>query len=190
MDRGVAKRLNRRGPRPAARRPTVQRGAVLFLGLALLLAITAGALSAAQTTSLELRMARNGHDAVLAFNAADAALAEAEAWIEAGGAATDARVHPPGPGYGAMPAWRDPDAWITHGQGAGTHLSGVVVAPRYLVEWMATHPTDTPSPGAVEVFRVTAEGVGSSSAILVRLQATYARARGVTTRLAWVELPS
>ena len=78
MDGGVAERLTGPGPVVGPVSRTGQDGTVLFLGLALLLAITAAALSAAQTTSLELRMSRNSHDAALAFHAADAALAEAE----------------------------------------------------------------------------------------------------------------
>ena len=43
--------------------PRQQRGIVLFVSLALLTVLTVGALAAAQTTTLELRMARNQHDA-------------------------------------------------------------------------------------------------------------------------------
>lgn len=191
MDGGVAKRLTRRGVFPGAGTRRFQRGAVLFLGLALLMAITAGALSAAQTTSLELRMSRNSHDAALAFHAADAALAEAGAWIAGGGDATDARVYPQGTPYGTVPAWQDQAAWDTHGQIAATSVAGVADAPRFLIEWVTTYDTGTPTtPGPlVDVFRVTSTGTGSSSATVVRLQSTFARTRdSATSRLSWVEL--
>ena len=194
MDGGVAKRLIGRGAWRHEQPRTRQRGAVLFLGLALLMAITAAALSAAQTTSLELRMSRNSHDAALAFHAADAALREAEAWLEADGDATDARVHPGGTGYGSPPAWRDPAVWAAHGRAAGTRLPGVVEAPRSLIEWITTHEdTALPPPRPlVDVFRVTARGIGSSPATVVRLQSTYARTRDADEagRLSWVELES
>ena len=193
MDRGVAKRLTRRGVFPGVRARGLQGGGVLFLGLALLLAITAGALSAAQTTSLELRMSRNSQDAALAFQAADAVLAQAEAWLEAGGGATDQRVQPRGTRDGAAPAWRDQAVWTRYGQDSGTHFPGVVDIPRFLIEWVTTYDAGTPTtPGSlVDVFRVTAIGVGSSPATVVRLQGTYARTRGAgTSRLSWVELES
>ena len=182
MDRGVAKRLTGRGP-------AVQRGAVLFLGLALLLAITAGALSAAQTTSLELRMSLNSYDAALALRAADAALGEAEAWLGTDGDLADARVYAGGTRYTEKVAWRDRTVWTAHGQTAVTPLPGVVEAPRFLIEWITTYES---VPGTlVDVFRVTATGVGSTQAVVVRLQATYARTHdGATRRLGWVELES
>ncbi|MCY3620850.1 MAG: hypothetical protein OXH68_03960 [Gammaproteobacteria bacterium] len=182
MDRGIAKRLIVPGP-------PVQRGAVLFLGLALLLAITAGALSAAQTTSLELRMSRNSLEAALAFRAADAALAEAEAWLRTVGDPADVRVYAGGVRYGEIVAWRDRTVWTAHGQTAVTPLPGVVEAPRFLIEWITTYES---VPGTlVDVFRVTATGVGSTQAVVVRLQATYARTHdGATRRLGWVELES
>ena len=196
MDRGVAKRLMRHGLLRGVRMPTAQGGAVLFLGLALLLAIMAGALSAAQTTSLELRMSRNSRDAALAFQAADAALAEAEAWLAAGGDATDPRVYPRRTRYGMAQAWRDQAAWASHGRTAATPLPGVFEAPRFLIELVTTYDTGigTPTGTLVDVFRVTATGVGSRPGTVARLQSTFARMRGastgVTTRLSWVELES
>lgn len=179
MDRGVAKRLTGRGPRG-------QRGAVLFLGLALLLAVTAGALSAAQTTSLELRMSRNSHEAALALRAADAALAEAEAWLGAAGDPADPRVYAGGARYGETVAWRDQNVWTAHGHAAATPLAGVVDSPRLLIEKVTTY--ESPPGAFVDVFRVTVAGVGSHRASVVRLQATYARTRdGATRRLSWVE---
>ncbi|MDE0660629.1 MAG: pilus assembly protein [Gammaproteobacteria bacterium] len=194
MDSGVAKHVTRRGLFRCTCTRTAQGGAVLFLGLALLLAITAGALSAAQTTSLELLMSRSSHDAALAFHAADAALAEAEAWLGAGGDATDPQVYPRGRPYGMVSAWRDQTAWTTYGQTAATPLRGVFEAPRFLIEWVTTYDTgiDAPTGTLVDVFRVTATGVGSRPATVVRLQSTLARTRGApdaaVTRLSWVEL--
>ena len=190
MDRGVAKRLIWR-----ALPPSVQGGGVLFLGLALLLAITAGALSAAQTTSLELRMSRNSHDAALSLHAADAALAEAEAWLVAIGDPADARVYSGDRRYGDVAPWRDRTVWSAHGRSTGMRLPGVVEVPRHLIERVTTYqstPFGSPPGPLVDVFRVTATAVGSSRATVVRLQATYARTRddGRVRRLSWVELES
>ena len=198
MDGGFAKRLIGSG-RAAGVAPRVrQDGTVLFLGLALLLAITAGALSAAQTTTMELRMSRNSHDAALAFHAADAALAEAERWLDVNGDPTDRRVYGTGARYGELAPWRDESVWASHGQWLRSDLPGVAEAPRSLIERVTTYETDVEPPSGifVDVFRVTARGVGSWPTSVVQLQSTYARTRDgsradvPTGRLSWVELES
>ena len=151
-----------------------QRGMVLLVSLGLLLSLTLAAVSAAQTTVLELRMARNGRDAALAFHAAEAALSDAERAIMAGAVA----ALPPR-GYGETPRWQShpwPDS-----QSA------------YLVEAVAS--VGGPTPGDIGVFRVTARGRGPGVAV-AWLQTTYGRANGpgadprMTGRLSWVALPS
>ena len=126
-------------------RPHRQRGIVLLVSLALLTALAVGGLAAAQTTTLELRMARNQHDAALALHAAEVALSAAEAWLQA-------NADPAGPatlfaaggnglheavGYDQVAPWRDASAW------AGAQVLANVVPdasaqPRYLVEWLGT----------------------------------------------------
>jgi type IV pilus assembly protein PilX len=49
----------------------------LFISLVLLLLLTIIGVSAVQTTSLELRMARNDNDTLLAFQSAESALRDA-----------------------------------------------------------------------------------------------------------------
>ena len=134
-------------------------------------------------------MSRNSHEAALALRAADAALAEAEAWLNADGDPADARVYAGGARYGELLAWRDPTVWTSYGQTARTSLPGVVEPPRFLIEWVVTHES---LPGNhVDVFRVTVTGVGSNQATVVRLQATYARRHGGgIRRLSWAELGS
>ena len=60
-----------------------QRGVALFISLVLLLILTIIGISAVQTTSLEMRMTRNQYDATLAFQAAESALRDAEAQLDA-----------------------------------------------------------------------------------------------------------
>ena len=152
--------------------PRSQRGLVLLVSLGLLLALTLAAVSAAQTTVLELRMARNGRDAALAFHAAEAALSDAEQAIMTG-----VVVALPPPAYGEHPRWQShhwPDS-----QSA------------YIVEAVAT--VGEP-PGHIAIFRITARGRGPGSAV-AWLQTTYGHAnapgagRG-TGRLSWVVLPA
>lgn len=169
---------------------------VLFLGLALLLAIAAGGLSGAYTTTLELRMSRNSHDMTVAFQAAEAALVEAEAWIEvngdpAGGSRADLN---PSPVYGDVAGWRSRSSWTTYGRTAQTSLPGVAESPRVLVERLTTLGDGAvPPEPLVDVFRITAVGFGFSRNTTMWLQSTYARARdpadrALTGRLSWIEL--
>ena len=183
--------------------PRQQRGIVLFVSLALLTVLTVGALAAAQTTTLELRMARNQHDAARALHAAEHALLAAEAWLQT--AATDPAalfaVSGNGlyraAGYGETAHWRDASAWAT--ARTVSPLSNGATPPRYLVEWLGTHiDTGTPSarlpPLAIDIFRITARGSGERAS--ATLQSTYGRARGnlgpraLTGRLSWVEVRS
>jgi type IV pilus assembly protein PilX len=59
-----------------------QNGVALFISLVLLLVLTIIGISSVQTTSLEVRMTRNEHDSMLAFQAAESALRDAEAQLE------------------------------------------------------------------------------------------------------------
>ena len=178
------------------------RGFVLVVALGLLLALTVGTLVVAQTTTLELRMARNATDAVVAFHAAEAALADAERWLVAsegdpadmftesgtGGLAT-------GPAYGEQPPWRRAEIWADSRM-PSRPVSGVERQPRYLIEWLAT-VTDTGTeadplePVTMDVFRITARGTGATANVTVTLQSTFGRARGGARqrRLSWTELP-
>ena len=146
---------------------------VLLISLGLLLSLTLAAVSAAQTTVLELRMARNGRDATLAFHAAEVALSDAESAIVAG------TVSPlSAPAYGATPSWQSHD-WPDSDSA-------------YVVEAIAT--VGEPS-SEIAVFRVTARGRGPGSAV-AWLQTTYGRANApgadprMTGRLSWVALPA
>ena len=51
--------------------PHRQRGIALFISLVLLLVLTIAGVSAVQTTTMEERMARNSHDSLIAFQAAE-----------------------------------------------------------------------------------------------------------------------
>ena len=146
-----------------------QRGMVLLVSLGLLLALTLAAVSAAQTTVLELRMARNGRDAALAFHAAETALLDAESAIAAGTVST---LSPQA--YAAAPPWQTHD-WPDS-------------ESAYVVEAVGTV-------GEIEVLRVTARGRGPGSAV-AWLQTTYGQANApgadprMTGRLSWVALPA
>ena len=147
---------------------------VLLVSLSLLLALTLGAVSAAQTTVLELRMARNGADSALAFYAAESALLQAEAALDGGVADSLLAVQ----AYGDDAPWEGHDWPDTPSSGAVVEAIATVVDSRFI---------------EIDVFRITARGVGRGGAI-VQVQGTYGvprspgAARELTGRLSWVRL--
>ena len=91
-------------------RPDKQKGVALFISLVLLLVLTIIGVSAVQTTSLEVRMTRNEHDTLLAFQAAESALRDAEVQLElitSTGAFTDTGNN----GLYAIADIGDPEHW-------------------------------------------------------------------------------
>jgi type IV pilus assembly protein PilX len=161
-----------------------QRGVVLFISLILLLVLTMTGVSAVQTTSLEQQTARNARDRMLAFQAAESALRDAERVIDA--LETPVPVLPVAE-FGAPEPWRDVGVWLgPMARRAETALDGVAEPARYVVEHMGSvelqaaphHIGDgygDELPVLLEVFRITARGVGGSGRVAVVLQSTYAR---------------
>ena len=167
-----------------------QRGIALFISLILLLVLTIAGVSAVQTTTLEERMARNSHDTLLAFQSAEAALRQAEDWMRdnvtsvapfddagANGLWTAAE-------YGDDERWDDAAVWNGTGSVAvPVDIPDVASQPRYIIEWVATvertnNPVQLQSSytsvlDRIEVFRITARGVGGSANAQVLLQSTY-----------------
>lgn len=168
-----------------------QRGVALFISLVLLLVLTIIGVSAVQTTSLEERMARNTHDSVLAFQSAEVALRTAENFLQ-NNINSIAVFTPAGnnglwqaPGYGLSDLWTQAATWT------GTNsvelpadtVQNVNQQPRYVIEWLATvQRAENPALlgssystlfDRIEVFRITARGVGGSANARVLLQSTY-----------------
>ena len=159
--------MNARLPARAAGRS--QRGIVLFVSLALLLVLSIAAVAGAQTTILELRMARHSQDAAAAFHQAELALVEAETALDAG---TLIGIVPPAP-QGSAPAW-ETAAWPS-----GSRHS--------IVEELVQVTEPTTPPVLIDVYRITARGVGPSGAVAM-LQSTYGVAtadHGLAGRLSW-----
>ncbi len=170
-----------------------QRGVALFISLVLLLVLTIIGVSAVQTTSLEERMSRNTRDVALAFQAAESSLRDAEAFLDtvvstvdfvdsgANGLWTVAPMNQPA-------RWSDGTIWASDARSvtAPTGINGVAEQPRYIIEHVASilreenayqlsDPYGGLSADRIEVFRVTARGVGGTTAARVMLQSTYGR---------------
>ncbi len=173
-------------------RPGSQQGVALFVSLVLLLILTIIGVSAVQSTSMEVRMARNDHDALLAFQAAESALRDGEVLVE-NLVSTTAFV-PNGTNglwavgdFGQQPPWLNDANWQGgQSRAAPSAVSGVAAAPRFMVEHVASvqrdlnaYQLDDPyaagSANRVEMFRVTARGVGGSAGTSVILQSTFGK---------------
>jgi type IV pilus assembly protein PilX len=169
----------------------MQKGVALFISLVLLLVLTIVGVSAVQTTSLEERMARNARDRMLAFQAAEAALSDAE--VELRGMTTTNAFGDgsnglwSAPELGADENWRNPAIWTDNRSIiAPTTLDGVSEdePSRYMIEHLATvvrsdesfvlsDPYAGGGAATIEIFRVTARGVGGSANSRVLLQSTF-----------------
>ncbi len=170
------------------------RGVALFISLVLLLVLTIIGVSAVQTTTLETRMVRNEHDTMLAFQAAESALRDAELFLEgvistadftdggANGLWTVADLGDPN-------RWEQPGVWnpgATSVQAPTDVAANVAEPPQYLIEHVASvlreenayqinDPYAATASDRIEMFRVTARGVGGSANARVLLQTTYGR---------------
>ena len=188
---------------PAAKRRR-EGGIALLIALALLAALTTAALTVAQTTTLELGMARNEQDALRALHAANAALSAAEVWLRANARAPAGQFNAAGaaglytaPRYGAPGPAGAP--WSSSDSRAGAKPAGVYGrAPRYVIEWLGAR-TDTGTAAAplpaeqIDRYRITARGFGDAFATTT-VQSTYAQTRAgrtdrpLTGRLSWTLL--
>jgi len=170
-----------------------QQGMALFISLVLLLVLTIIGVSAVQTSTLETRMARNEHDSLLAFQAAESALRDAEAFLETV-VSTGAFNETGTSGLWSIPALDEPNRWESDEVWTGTtsvesatDVGDVVAArPRYFIEHLASiireenaYQIDDPYSGGttdrVEIFRITARGTGGTALARVLLQSTYGR---------------
>lgn len=161
--------------------PWGQRGSVLIVSLIMLLLLTLIAVAAMRTTILQERMAVNLHDRGLAFQAAEAALRDAERML---------REDPPEKFFNAnglydvnsagRPFWVEGP--LSAGNGALTYsgnLDGVVQQPQYFIERIATiRPagTETETGTAlppVSYFRITTLGVGGTPESVVVVSSVY-----------------
>ena len=164
-----------------------QRGATLIVSLVLLIVLTLIGVTAMSTSSLEEKMAGNSRDMNLAFQAAEAALKDAEEFLRTG-FITAAAFDGNNPGLYPTPAAGNPppdvyseNVWTT-ALTATTNLDGISAQPRYIIEYMGTVGENdinvinkATSGNTTEVFRITARGTGGSSNAVVHLQSYYAR---------------
>ena len=169
-----------------------QYGIALFVCLVVLLTLGVAGVSASQTVSLEVRMARNGHDGDLALQAAESALREGEQVLASAGFDPATPGFFAGPGFGMPVRWSRPETWDGIDSRVATPLPGVAEPPRFIVERIASW-VDPDGGFGVEVLRVTARAVGGTPHARAVLQSTLALSRPGAgsrraVRLSWREL--
>lgn len=167
-----------------------QQGATLPVTMVLLASLVLGA-SAAHIALLGEKTARAERDRLIAFQAAEDALMDAERDINAGlGQPVDGDAA--GAANEAPPAWQVVDLSGDGGTGYGA-LTGAAMEtgqgtlpfrrPRYLVERLAFQPQGAPAGAPPQhYYRVTAIGFGSRPGTETVLQSTYTRAEGAAVR--------
>jgi type IV pilus assembly protein PilX len=161
------------------RRP--QRGAVLVVGLIFLVILTLMGVTAMRTTNLEERMAGNTYDRHIAFQAAEAALREAERWLGSSlpnlhhGCAGGLCVNPREQDAGLKGWQKNPDhaLWNAQARVAVADLPNVAAPPRYIIEDMCEFTPPGGLPGAQRVYRITAVGYGGTPEARVVLQSAF-----------------
>ncbi len=158
-----------------------QRGAVLVISLIILLLMTIIGVSAMQGTTLQEKMAGNLRDGNIAFQAAEAALRDAENYLSAtagslpifsancGSVASGNRglclpaTPDTTPQWANATYWGNTDKSRRYGLVTNiTPLPQVSKQPRYMVEEMAVPPLDPTEPPEIR-YRNTAQGYGISA---------------------------
>jgi type IV pilus assembly protein PilX len=150
-----------------------QRGVALIVALILLVVMTLVGLAGMRTVTLQEKMTASTFDRSLAFQAAESALREAEAVVEA------AATHPipaavlPATGTN-KPRWEDPaTVWITATPVAN---GSITVPPEYLVEDLGPAGACDSSLNDCHLYRITARIQNVTERSQVVLQSNYVAA--------------
>ena len=158
-----------------------QKGAALLLTLTLVLILSILGIASIQTTGLREKMARNNRDTDIAFQAAMAAILEAEASLEkiTSLAALPAEGGPVTCAQGRCQAAPHGDRHAPSTYTPGTAKVGGAQAGRYLIEYMGDpHPSGEPMENVIaqpHIFRITARGMGKTSAATAMIQTSYGK---------------
>lgn len=173
--------------------PNQQRGALLLVGLVMVLLMTIVGMAAIRGTGLQESMAGNMRDRTIAFQAAESALRDGEAII----APTNRVLPPPDcikmcPDQNATPAqsvsfWTNVK-WEASAVKSSYDVKDIASAPRYVIEEIFV-PSATlaaaensaidigsiPTTGAPSPYRISARGVGMSADADAVLQTIFTR---------------
>jgi len=169
------------------RAPSGQRGSVLIISLMIMLVMTLIGVTAMTTSNVEEKMAGNQRDLNVAFQSAEAALRDAEAYVETIAAIT--AFNGGTTGLYTKDAEVDPFASATWSAANSRAYTGALndasTAPRYIIELVNEGDADTLNLGnygenaggaAVNTFRITARATGKTNNSYIYLQEHYGRA--------------
>ncbi len=171
---------------------TRQAGAVLVVSLMLLVIMTLIGVTAMRSTIMEEKMAGNTRDSMLAMQAAETALLDAENFAENTIQSLAAAFDGNQPGLYPTGNIPDPFAQATWGAGASLPYSGtynsVATQPRYIIELIGPVGSaaggdltagdsydENASAGIPYAFRITARGTGGTDNARSILQSNYVR---------------
>lgn len=172
--------------------PRQQQGFALVVSLILLMVLAILGSSAVMNNSMQERMAGNTRSRDLAFQAAEAALKDAEKNLatlrtqQFDGTVDGLKTYDAAAANDAN-TWRNANSWTSYRNPSLIQaLNQVAEAPRYIVERMPVTATDPivgtcntcpcgtpPVAGCAENYRVTARGVGAEASAIVVLQAQF-----------------
>lgn len=169
-------------------RTIAQKGSVLIVSMLILLVLTLIGVTAMGTSALEEKMAGNSRDQDLAFQAAEAALKDAETFLDGivatGGFTGVNGLYPnvsPGPDINNPVTWNATNSRVYTGT-----LPNIATQPRYIIELRPTvggnnsielnscYGCSTSAP-PVTMFRITARGTGGTDNAVVILQSFYGK---------------
>jgi type IV pilus assembly protein PilX len=162
---------------PAGRRR--QQGIALVIALVLLVIMSLVGLNGLRSVTLEERMTAHTYDRSLSFQATEAALRDAEEFVETtkpapANGCNQGVCAPPSPT--ATPRWLDPnfDSW----RSANAVDSGsVTITPEYFVEYLGNTFECYPGSGVLMTcrrYRITARSNAGDDRAAVMLQSIYA----------------
>lgn len=169
---------------------TAQTGAVLVVSLLILSVMTLIGVTGLQSTTLEERMAGNLRDGNLAFQAAEAALRDAEDFVEDLGNISN--FNGAAGLYGeddADPDYLDAASWSATSSKPylGSAMDLLSTQPRYIVKHVGLieqagrtlnldgYGDNNGGDGDVQIFRITARGTGGSDTARAIVQAQYGK---------------
>lgn len=161
-----------------------QCGAVLFISLIMLLVMTLIGVTGMQNSSMEEKMVSNVRNIDLSFQAAEAALREAEGSLQAAVLpkfdGSNTGLYQPAPA-GSPALWEVPSTWISGALSYSKTLGYVSEPPKYIIEELAPVPDSKGSIAADEplpdtrIYRVTARALGGGDKTITILQASFKR---------------
>ncbi len=180
-----------------------QQGAVLIISMIILLMLTILGVTSMRTTQLEERMAGNARDRHIAFEAAEAALIDAETYVQTIVTATPFDLNGADGLYSDDPSltgiesyvdWSgaDPSRGFLSAANIGTG-QGISTPPKYVIQRIEQGTQSTPASGinpstgggynrrspataknaASTLVRITARGTGGSDNSVVFLQTVF-----------------